>query len=459
MYQKVKAYVQRWQMLGKEDIVIAGVSGGADSVCLLFMLSKLRKEMGFGLRAVHVNHGIRGRAADADEEYVKSLCMELGVELKVCTEDVPAYARMHGMTVEEAGREVRRACFLRELEACGGTCIALAHHQNDNAETLIFNLCRGTGFRGLRGIAPRNGVWIHPFLCLKRKDIESYLKKRGISYCTDETNLDLHYTRNRIRHEVIPCLEAHVNKESVGHMCRAMERMYSLSGYIEREILRYKEMCTDKEEGRIVVRKREYMQVPAELKEYVLYGALCDVSGSRKDIEANHIKILEELLERQPGRMLCLPHGVRAFRCYEGVELCDRKTAQSRTDIETGRRGDDLFRMDIFEKTEKGITIPQKPYTKWFDYDIIKNTVKIRHRQPGDYITIEKSGGTQKLKQYFINEKIPQSERDAIWLVADESHIMWIVGYRQNQAYQITDKTRRVLEVEFYGGEKDGGDS
>ena len=102
------------------------------------------------------------------------------------------------------------------------------------------------------------------------------------------------------------------------------------------------------------------------------------------------------------------------------------------------------------------VIFPENPYTKWFDYDIIKNTVKIRHREPGDYITISEAGGTQKLKQYFINEKIPGSQRDGIWLAADGKHIMWIVGYRQNQMYQITDKTRRILELKFYGGQDDG---
>lgn len=459
MYQKVKAYVEKWQMLEKDDIVIAGVSGGADSVCLLFMLLELKEEIGFGLRAVHVNHGIRGEAADADEGYVRKLCAAQGVSLKVYTRDVPAYARERGMTVEEAGREVRRECFLRELEACKGTRIALAHHQNDNVETLLFNLCRGTGFRGLKGIAPRNQEWIRPFLCLKRKDIESYLKKRGISYCTDETNLDLRYTRNRIRHDVIPCLEAYVNRESVSHMCRAMEQLYSLSGYIEREVLRYKELCVDCGKGKLIIRKQAYMQVPDELKEHVLHGALCDAAGSRKDIESIHIRLLVELFERQTGRTLDLPHGMRARRCYEGVELFGGKEAPDELYTEAGAQSEDLFRLDIFEKPANEVIFPEKNYTKWFDCDIIKNTVKIRHRQPGDYITIRASGGTQKLKQYFINEKIPQSERDAIWLVADGSHIMWIVGYRQNQAYQITDKTRRILEVEFYGGKKDGGNN
>lgn len=459
MYQKVKAYVEQWQMLEKNDMVIAGVSGGADSVCLLFVLSELKEEIGFSLKAVHVNHGIRGEAADEDERYVRRLCAAQGVELVVYAEDVPAYAREHRMTVEEAGRRVRRMCFRKELEACGGTRIALAHHQNDRVETFIFNLCRGTGFRGLKGIAPRNGEWIRPFLCLKRKDIESYLKKRGISYCTDATNLELCYTRNRIRQDIIPRLEKYVNRESVSHMCRTMERMYSLGSYIEREVLRYKTMCTDRAEGKLLIREQAYMQVPDELREYVLYEAICDVSGRRKDIEEIHVKLLAALFGHQTGKALDLPYEVRARRCYEGVELWAGRAVTDEPVQGPKKQAEDLFRLNIFKKPVKGIIFPEKNYTKWFDYDIIKNTVKIRHRQPGDYITIQKSGGTQKLKQYFINEKIPQSERDAVWLVADGSHIMWIVGYRQNQAYQITDKTRRVLEVEFYGGEKDGGDN
>ena len=215
MYQKVKAYVKKWHMLQKEDSVIAGISGGADSVCLLFMLLKLQKELGFALMAVHVNHGIRGAEAERDEAYVKRLCRQWNVRLKVYRENVPAYAKKHGMTEEEAGRDIRRTCFCKVLKEWGGTKIALAHHENDNVETLLWNLCRGTGIRGLGGIAPVNDVWIRPLLCVKRREIESYLKKRGISYCTDTTNADRRYMRNRIRMDVIPYLEDCVNTESV----------------------------------------------------------------------------------------------------------------------------------------------------------------------------------------------------------------------------------------------------
>lgn len=236
MYQKVKAYVKKWHMLQKEDSVIAGISGGADSVCLLFMLLKLQKELGFALMAVHVNHGIRGAEAERDEAYVKRLCRQWNVRLKVYRENVPAYAKEHGMTEEEAGRDIRRTCFCKVLKEWGGTKIALAHHENDNVETLLWNLCRGTGIRGLGGIAPVNDVWIRPLLCVKRREIESYLKKRGISYCTDTTNADRRYMRNRIRMDVIPYLEDCVNTESVSHMGKTMERMYELEQYILEEV-------------------------------------------------------------------------------------------------------------------------------------------------------------------------------------------------------------------------------
>lgn len=442
-------------MLKKDDIVIAGVSGGADSVCLLFMLLELKKEIGFSLLAVHVNHGIRGKAAEADEVYVRELCRKQEVKLKVYHEDVPHYARVHKLTEEEAGREVRRRCFREAVKLSGGSRIALAHHENDNVETLLFHLCRGTGLKGLGGMEPVNGRWIRPLLCAGRGEIECFLEMREISYCIDETNMDHRYTRNYIRGEIIPGLEKHVNAESVRHMAQAMEKLRNLAGYMQRELVDYEKKCVGRQQDEIILYKKEYEKVPEELREYLLHNVLCMAAKKKKDIEQIHIRILDDLMKRQTGRSADLPYGLKAKRCYEGIILCRGEGAVVLAKDDWER----LFQMRIFENMAKEITFPENPYTKWFDYDIIKNTVKIRHRQPGDYITINKAGGTKKLKQYFTDEKIPQNQRDAIWLAADGSHILWIVGYRQNQAYQITDKTKRILEIVFYGGKKDGGDS
>ena len=262
MDQKVRKYVQDQHMIEKTDRVLAGVSGGADSICLLFVLLELQKELGFELRAVHVNHQIRGADADSDQEYVETVCKEQGIDLVVYKEDVPKYAEKHKLTEEEAGREVRRFAFLRQMELWGGTKIALAHHRNDNVETLIFHLCRGTGLAGLAGIAPADGPWIHPLLCVDRKEIESYLEKRGISYCTDETNLDIRYTRNRIRQKILPYLEQYINRESVQHMARTMEEMTGVKAYVEREVERYAGECVSEVSGGVMLKEEAYRQVP-----------------------------------------------------------------------------------------------------------------------------------------------------------------------------------------------------
>lgn len=463
MDQKVRKYVQDQHMIEKTDRVLAGVSGGADSICLLFVLLDLQKELGFELRAVHVNHQIRGADADSDQEYVETVCKEQGVDLVVYKEDVPKYAEKHKLTEEEAGREVRRFAFLRQMELWGGTKIALAHHKNDNVETLIFHLCRGTGLSGLAGIAPKDGPWIRPLLCVDREEIESYLKKRGISYCTDETNLDIHYTRNRIRHEVLPYLEQYINRESVSHMARTMEEMTGIKRYVEKEVKRYVEQCVTEVCEEVLVKSVEYGKVPGELQNYVLHHILCELAGRKKDIQAVHVESLAALFDRQTGRTLNLPYEITARRCYEGVVLTKSQKPEgeevSISEENKDEAPENLYHMRVFDYHPEEETFPEKVYTKWFDYDIISSTVKIRHRQPGDYITINEAGGTQKLKQYFINEKIPQEERDRIWLVADGHHILWIVGYRQNQTYQITDRTKHVLEITFYGGKKNGRDS
>ncbi len=460
MYERIKQYIEKYHMITKDDKVIAGVSGGADSICLLFILIRFAKEWGFALHAVHVHHGIRGESADADEAYVRRVCGQEGILCTVFRENVPLYAKEHGLTEEEAGREVRRAAFEKVLKEQKGTKIALAHHMNDNAETLLWNLCRGTALKGLGAIAPVSGVWIRPLLCVKREEIVSYLKKWGISYCTDETNEENVYTRNRIRNDVIPYLKKNINEQVISHMAETAEQMHALSGYIGREVSRLKEECTVWDSsGKLLLIEEDYRKIDGALKGYVLHGIICEAAGYRKNIESPHVQMLKDLLKKQVGRRMSLPYGLTAVRCYEGIRFEKRRMPEDSILPEDGTLPEQKARFRIFEKTVISEAFPKKIYTKWFDYDIIKNTVKMRHREPGDYLTIDKNGNTQKLKQYFINEKIPREMRDRIWLLADGSHIIWVIGYRQNQMYQVTEKTIRILEVEFYGGEDDGRDN
>ena len=451
MYQEVRTYIQKHRMLKRKDKVVAGVSGGPDSICLLFMLLKLRQELELSLAAVHIHHGLR-QAADADEAYVRRLCSEWGVKLFVFHENVAEYARIHKLTMEEAGRNVRRMRFEEVSASLGGAKIALAHHQDDNAETLLLNLCRGSRLRGLGGIAPVEGAYIRPLLGIRKREIESYLEKRGISYCTDETNQEMCYTRNRIRGRVLPCLEENVNPRAMEHIADTAQRLRLAAEFVREEAEKCRQACVRQEENGEALLEESFREISPFLRREVLYETICRAAGTRKDIGAVHVRLTEELLEKQVGRRIDLPGDAWAERCYEGLRFF-RKSLGEPPEIP----GE--FKMRVFDRPEGVEAIPQKTYTKWFDYDIIKNTVKIRHRQAGDYLTINSQGGRQKLKQYFINEKIPREARDRIWLAADADHVMWVVGYRQNQAYQITDKTRRILEIEFCGGKSNGRDS
>ena len=463
MYQKIKAYIKKNEMLKTGDKVVVGVSGGADSVCLLFMLLELRREYDLELFVVHIHHGIRGDTADADAEYTKDICRKFNVECQIFHEDVLEYAKQQHLTVEEAGRNIRRQRFEQVRREKSADKIALAHHQNDNAETLLWNLCRGSGLNGLGGIAPVDGVYIRPLLCVQRKEIESYLKKREISYCIDETNEEDHYTRNRIRNHVIPYLESEINEQTVAHMSETMEQMRKLGEYVKTEVERYLENCAEcGKDSTWLLKKKEYLEVPETLRHYVLHELLCRIAEHKKDVESVHVRLLEGLMDHQTGHEIHLPYQIQAVRNYEGIFLrkgsagCRKRGMQKTQDGESGSTPEEMFVTRVFEREAGPVLFPKSIYTKWFDYAIIKNAVKIRHREAGDYITIDRNGKTQKLKQYFINEKIPADMRDKIWLVADGHHIMWIVGYRQNQRYQITENTREVLEIKLNGGESHG---
>lgn len=464
MLEKVRSYTEKWQMLTSEDCVITGVSGGADSVCLLLVLLELQKEIGFEVVAVHVNHGLRGADADADEVFVKRFCAERGVPLEIYFSDVEAVAKERKQSTEEAGREVRREFF--ELARCkyNGTKIALAHHQNDNAETFLFRLARGTGLKGLGGMAPVKDAFIRPLLCVDRNEIEAYLERQGISYCTDVTNENDAYTRNRIRNHMISYLETEINSKAVEHISETMEQMRQVQHYLEQQAEGYLKSCVIQTDLGYLVSEEKYREVPDVLKPLLLKTVLVWICQKEKDLESVHLKKIQELFDKQTGRKIDLPYQMEAKRVYDGVEIYQKSEQDSTCskefsfDLQSAEASykwkNKTIRCRILNKMQIDGETLEKSHTKRFDCDIIKHGISFRTRKPGDYITIHPDGRTQKLKTYFINEKIPQKERDKILLIADGSHILWIVGYRVNCAYQTKENTNCVLEIHIDEGEE-----
>ena len=466
MLERIKAYVEKWHMLQSEDCVIVGVSGGADSVCLVLVLLELQKSLGFRMVAVHVNHGLRGEEADADEAYVKQFCKEYGILFESYFADVELFAKKRKQSTEEAGREVRREFFGQALQKHGGTKVALAHHQDDNAETLLLNLTRGTGLKGLGGIAPKNGSIIRPLLCVRRKEIEEYLKEHKVLYCKDKTNDSDEYARNRIRNHVIPYLEEEMNPKTVEHMNETMEQLRQLQDFLDEQTDAVWERCVEKIKQGYLIPKEAYDRMPQVVQPLVLKRVLVEVSGREKDLEAVHVKQLQELFEKQTGRKVHLPYQMEAQRVYDGIYVALQKTDYiektedivfKMTDMEARFRvKDTAIQCRITDKHFLPSKTFEKSNTARFDCDIIEHDICFRTRQEGDYITIHPDGRTQKLKSYFVNEKIPRDERDEILLVADGHHILWIVGYRQNCLYQIKDSTKKVLEININEGENHG---
>lgn len=466
---KVEQYIAERNMIQKEDKLIVGVSGGADSVCLLFVLLELQKKLNFEMVVVHVNHGLRGKAADEDETYVRKVCKEHGITCVVYSENVELIAKNRKQSIEEAGREVRREAFMHTMEEYGGTKIALAHHMNDNVETFFMNLARGTGIRGMGGIRPMAGVYIRPLLCLERGEIERFLEERKIPYCKDLTNDSDEYTRNRIRNHVVPYLEKEVNTRAVAHIGEAMEQLQELQSFLHDQTEIYFEQCVKEQEMGYIVLESPFQNVPTVFRPFIIKKVLVQVCQKEKDIEEIHLRELQELFKKQVGKQVDLPYQMQGKRIYEGVSI-QKKLFQKTERIMIDVSFSEGNRQEIEWKDSKIIcqlleNVPinemhlEKINTKRFDYDIITRGVCIRTRQSGDYITIHPDGRTQKLKSLFINEKIPQEKRDEILLVADGHHILWVAGVRTNCMYQVHEHTKHILEIRIDEGESYGRDN
>jgi len=455
MLDKITAYIEKWNMLESNDNVIVGISGGADSVCLLFVLYKLKEVMHIDITGIHVNHGLREEAADRDEAFVRQFCSRLDIPCAVYRRDVGMIAKQRKQSEEEAGRDARREVFAEALKTYGGTRVALAHHKNDNAETMLMNLARGTGLRGLSGMKPLNGQLIRPLLCVTRQEIERFLAKEDISYCDDVTNRSDLYTRNRIRNHVMPYLEDGVNLRAVEHIADTMERLRTVQEYLDDQADIWYRDCIRFQNQDIILVGKNFEAVPAALKPLILQRIMTESAGAGKDITARHLAAAGRLLEQQTGRRISLPYGMTAVRCYEGIRFSQATAAGNKTgpvglpvngEVKVGSR---LIRTKVKEGGTVSAISCKKHYTKQFDYDIIKSNVSIRTREAGDYIVIDDQGNRQKLKAFFINNKVPREVRENILLIAEGSHVLWIIGMRQSKAYQINAYTKRILEIEI----------
>jgi len=458
MQKRVFGYIREYQMIEGKDRVIAGVSGGADSICMLHMLIEFQKEIPFALSVVHINHELREEEAAKDAEFVEQICREYDIPCKVFSYDVAAIAQDEKLSIEEAGRKVRYQAFEKYAVQWGGTKIALAHHKNDVAETMLHNLVRGSALTGLCSVHPIRNPYIRPLLCMNREEIEQYLKDRHILWRTDSSNQDIQYTRNKIRHRVVDYLVQEINPKAVEHMADTAEDLLAAEEYLCQEALRAQEFH-GKQKGNSIWLSQFLTEEASIIRRYVLRNCFEQIAGSRKNLSRKHLQEMDELFGKTVGKSICLPLGVTASRVYQGIKIETTKEAGGILKAHAiaapipipGEYSDEGFtiKCQVFPKNED--VIPEKRYTKWFDYDKIKGNLVIRTRKSGDFLVVDRSGGKKKLKDYFIDIKVPQEERDAVLLLTADSEIIWVIGMRISEKYKIDKNTGQILSVQIKG--------
>ncbi|MDD6810384.1 MAG: tRNA lysidine(34) synthetase TilS [Lachnospiraceae bacterium] len=464
IYEKVKKYIEKNQMITSGDRIVVGVSGGADSVCLLYMLWELSKEIHFRLVAVHVHHGVRAEA-DEDAAYTGQLCQQLGVPFFLKRVDMYAYAKENSLSPEEAGRQLRYQAFEEVLSEEGGGKIAVAHNNNDRAETMLFHLFRGSGLKGLCGIRPVRRNIIRPLLCLERTEIEAYLAEKEIAFCIDCTNDEDTYTRNKIRHHILPYAETQICKNASAHMGETADILMEAEDFLQKQTVMAYDRCVESlSDFGVVIQLPIFRKEEPFLQKMLLLYVFEQITPYRKDITKEHVEALIALMEKEGSREVDLPYGLTAYKEYDRLTICPRKPENDKEQIsfpvsvpgriEVPEFG--IFEFECLSKDtffyKKGQIIPEKTYTKWFDYDKITKTLVLRTRKTGDYLTIDNALRKQSVKDYMVNEKIPKAERNQLFLLAEEEHVLWIPGYRISQYYKVDENTKRILQVQIRGG-------
>lgn len=439
---KIKKIIKEKKLIKYGEHIIAGVSGGADSVYLLLVLHSLREELDLTITAVHMNHMIREEAVD-DQKFVEELCGKLSINCITFEVDVKMIAQREKRSLEEAGRKARYDAFFKTMKKYHADKIAVAHHQNDQVETFLYRCARGTGIYGAGAMKEQDGVLIRPLLSIKKQEIIKYLEQTGQRWVEDASNQDDTFARNQIRNQIIPRLE-NVNDQAVEHIGRLCEDIQEVSMYLTSQIEEAFACCVSYMENGLRIDCSKLDQENIWVQKQIFKRVLEEISGKKKDLERRHIEDLIELSQNGTGRKISLPYGINAEKSYQYI-MVQKGDISDKQEIE-GK----LYCEEVTDLTN----IVENDCTKIIDYDRIETGVQLRCRKPGDFFTFGTEHKRKSLSRYFIDEKIPRKLRDEIPLIADGSHIVWIVGRRVSEQYKITRSTKRYLKLEF----KRGGD-
>ncbi len=421
MQQRVAQYIRKHALLNTQEPVLVALSGGADSVVLLHILLQL----GYRCEVAHCNFHLRGDESNRDEGFVRELCERLQVVVHVQDFQTEAYADAHGISIEMAARELRYRWFEALRQERGCQAIAVAHHQHDQAETLLLNLLRGTGLRGLEGMHPRNGYVVRPLLCTSREAIEDYCTLHRLDYVTDSTNADTTILRNALRAQMKQCSAAQIE-----HIADTAALMQDYEAIVNAYVAQAKEKVCSVQGDSWRIDTPALLALPAP--QTILYELLRPYGFTQTEQ-------IFQALQTQPGK------------CFysEDYKLLVDRDALLISSRENREQSLPLIAVTIRNKATKEKFPLVDAQEALFDAKIAEKKLTLRHWQEGDWFIPIGMRGKKKLQDFFTDMKIPRTEKDKIWLLCADEDIAWVIGYRIDDRYKITSATTQVAHIQI----------
>jgi tRNA(Ile)-lysidine synthase len=442
--------------------ILVGVSGGPDSVCLLHVLDQLKESLGVSLYVAHLNHMLRGGDSDSDARYVAEISDTLGIPVTMERRDVDAYRKEHRLSMEEAAREVRYDFFARVAETTGAGRVALGHTQDDQVETILMHLVRGTGLAGLRGMEPVASlslqgdgalVVVRPLLEVTRGETEEYCRTNNLNPRSDLSNYSLDYARNRFRYELIPFLQKY-NKNIGAALLRAARAAADELSFLAGEVSLVWDRVVREQPNGLLLDTKELLSLHPALQRHLLRRVVGEVLGDLVDIQSVHIEKMMEALSKPAGKRLSLLRGLVFQVGYHtclvtkgSVDTCPFPPLEGEHKLNVpGDTALPGWRV-------RARMVPPGEMADGFeaclDFDETGTDLVVRGRKAGDRFQPLGMGELKKLQDFMVDAKIPRSWRDRVPLLCSPGGILWVVGWRIAEWVRVTDGTKKVLHVEF----------
>ena len=461
LLEQVKRTIDRYHLLDKGDRLIVGVSAGVDSMVLLHLLNTYRQEFDLSLIVAHINHGLRPKESEKEAELVQKESERLGLTFEYGQFNVKEFQKVGGISLQDAARKIRFHFFNVLLQKYNANKIALGHNADDQVETVLLRLMRGSGLKGLKGMLPiREGRVIRPLLEVWRREVESFVEEMKIPYLLDSSNLKKNYLRNRLRLTLIPLIEKEYQPNFKKIVLKTSTILRKENDYLERGAEEAYQKIVREEKDALSFKFSEYQFLHPAIQWRIIQKMLGRIYSGETVIEEREGMEVDQIYKKfhqlLPSFFIELPHGVSLEKRYDLV-LIGKGWVKPVPPFEVelispGRNYvEEIKREVVIEETsrdDKFKDLYGLPDIALLDYQSLQFPLKMRNFRPGDRFRPLGVKGTQKLKEFFIDHKIPKFERPRIPLLISGEMIAWIVGYRIDERVKVTEKTKRILKVE-----------